>query len=233
MQKVALVTGSNKGIGFETVRQLLKKGFTVILTSRDEQRGLEAVNKLKEEGLSPDFHQLEVINHASIEKAFLYVEKKYGRLDVLVNNAGIFLKDQGKNVFEYDINIIREVMETNFYGALQVTQKFYPLLKKSDYGRIINLSSGMGQLSDMEGGSTSYRVSKTSLNALTKIMAYEVAETNILVNSVCPGWVKTDMGGSEAPRSLEKGAETVVWLAEADNKTSSGRFFRDKKEIAW
>lgn len=232
MQKVVLITGSNKGIGFETARELLKRGFLVILTSRDEARGLEAVKKLENEGLKPDYHQLEVSDTNSVEKVFSYVNEKYGRLDVLINNAGIY-KDQPQNAFEFDINIIKEVMETNFYGALNVTQKFYPLMKKNNYGRIVNVSSGMGQLNDMGGGSTAYRVSKTALNALTKIMSNEVSGTNILVNSVCPGWVKTDMGGSSAPRSLEKGAETIVWLAELPDNGSSGKFFRDKTEIAW
>lgn len=231
-QKVALVTGSNKGIGLEIVRQLSKEGFKTILTSRDETRGLEALNKLKEEGLDVDYCQLEVINPESIKKAYDYIEKTYGRLDVLVNNAGIF-NQHTQDVFNVDINEIKEVVETNFYGALLVTQEFIKLMKKNNYGRIVNVSSGMGQLHDMGGGSYGYRISKVSLNAITKIMASELSGTNILVNTMCPGWVKTDMGGSSAPRSVDQGADTAVWLSKLEDNGPSGKFFRDRKEIAW
>ncbi|MFN8674170.1 MAG: SDR family oxidoreductase [Candidatus Sericytochromatia bacterium] len=232
MTKVALVTGSNKGIGFEVVRQFAKKGYTVILTSRDEKKGQEAVTKLKNENLLVDYCVLEVSNSDSVTKAKNYIEEKYGKLDILVNNAGLLL-DKNENVFTISEDLIKETMETNFYGALKVTQAFIPLMKKNNYGRIVNVSSGMGQLSDMGGGYTAYRVSKTALNALTKIMANDLRGSNILINTMCPGWVKTDMGGASATRTTEKGAETIVWLSELEENSYSGAFFRDKKEIEW
>lgn len=231
-QKVALVTGSNKGIGLEIVRQLAKEGFKTILTSRDENRGKESVKSLKDQGLDVDYCQLEVVNKESIDKAYEYVEKTYGRLDVLVNNAGIF-SNHTKDVFNVDINEIKETVETNFYGVLLVTQAFIKLMKKNNYGRIVNLSSGMGQLEDMGAGYYGYRISKVSLNAITKIMAEELKGSNILVNTMCPGWVKTDMGGASAPRTVEQGADTAVWLSQLEDNGPSGKFFRDRKEIAW
>lgn len=231
-KKVALVTGSNKGIGLEIVRQLAKDGFKTILTSRDENRGKEAVKSLNDQGLDVDYCQLEVSNSESIQKAYEYVEKTYGRLDVLVNNAGIF-GNHTKDVFNVDINEIKETVETNFYGVLLVTQAFIKLMKKNNYGRIVNISSGMGQLEDMGGGYYGYRISKVSLNAITKIMAEELKGSNILVNTMCPGWVKTDMGGASAPRTVEQGADTAVWLSQLEDNGPSGKFFRDRKEIAW
>ena len=231
-KKVALVTGANKGIGLEICRQLAKQDFKVILTSRDEARGKKACEELKALDLDIDFHQLEVSDEASVTKAFNYVNDTYGRLDVLVNNAGI-LKHHEQDVFEVPLDEIKEVVETNFYGALLVTQKFVPLMKKNNYGRIINVSSGMGQLNDMGGGYYGYRISKVSLNAITKIIASELKGTNILINTICPGWVKTDMGGSSATRSVEKGADTAIWLATLADNGPSGKFFRDRKEIPW
>lgn len=229
---VALVTGSNKGIGFEIVRQLAKKGIEVILSSRDEKRGLEACDILTKEGLKVDYHQLEVTDEKSIDEMASFIEKKYGRLDILVNNAGI-MSDSGSVFKNNNIENIKETMETNVYGPLLIVQKLLPLMKKNNYGRIVNVSSGMGQLSDMNGGYTGYRLSKVSLNALTKIMAYELKDTNILVNTMCPGWVKTDMGGQNASLTTEEGADTAVWLSMLDDKTHSGKFFRNRKEISW
>ncbi|MEK7431687.1 MAG: SDR family oxidoreductase [Cyanobacteriota bacterium] len=228
----ALVTGSNKGIGFEIVRQLAKKGIEVILSSRDEKRGLEACDILNKEGLKVDYHQLEVTDEKSIDEMSSFIEKKYGRLDILVNNAGI-MSDSGSVFKNNNIENIKQTMETNVYGPLLIVQKLLPLMKKNNYGRIVNVSSGMGQLSDMNGGYTGYRLSKVSLNALTKIMAYELKDTNILVNTMCPGWVKTDMGGQNASLTTEEGADTAVWLSMLDDKTHSGKFFRNRKEISW
>lgn len=229
---IALVTGSNKGIGFEIVRQLAKKGIEVILSSRDEKRGLEACDILNKEGLKVDYHQLEVTDEKSIDEMASFIEKKYGRLDILVNNAGI-MSDSGSVFKNNNIENIKQTMETNVYGPLLIVQKLLPLMKKNNYGRIVNVSSGMGQLSDMNGGYTGYRLSKVSLNALTKIMAYELKDTNILVNTMCPGWVKTDMGGQNASLTTEEGADTAVWLSMLDDKTHSGKFFRNRKEISW
>jgi NAD(P)-dependent dehydrogenase (short-subunit alcohol dehydrogenase family) len=229
--KIALVTGSNKGIGFEICRQLAKNNVQVILTSPDPELGLEACETLSKEGLQLDYHQLDVTDEQSIQEMVDYVESKYGQLDILVNNAGILL-DRG-SVFTTDINTIRQTMETNVYGPLLLTQKLIPLMEKHNYGRIVNISSGMGQLSDMNGGVTAYRISKVSINALTRMIAYELQGTNILVNTMCPGWVRTDMGGADATRSPEEGADTAVWLALLPDDGPSGKFFRDRQEFPW
>ena len=229
-KKIALVTGANRGIGFEICRQLAKKGINVILTSRNEEKGKEACKKLEKEGIKVDYHQLDVTNPKSIKKIKEYVEKNYGRLDILVNNAGILL-DYNKHGLDVDVNTVGKTMETNIYGPLMLCQEFVPLMKKNNYGRIVNLSSLMGQLSTMDGGYPAYRMSKTCLNALTRIVASEVKDYNILVNSMSPGWVRTDMGGPNAEMSVEEGADTVIWLATLKDNGPSGRFFRDKKEI--
>lgn len=229
--KIALVTGSNKGIGFEICRQLAKNDVQVILSSPDPDLGLEACNILKEENLNPDYHQLDVTDEESIQNIVDYIETKYGHLDILVNNAGILL-DRG-SVLSTDINTIRLTMETNVYGPLLLTQKIIPLMEKNNYGRIVNISSGMGQLYDMNGGVTAYRLSKVSINALTRIFADELKGTNILVNTMCPGWVRTDMGGPDATRSPEEGADTAIWLALLPDDGPSGKFFRDRQEFPW
>jgi NAD(P)-dependent dehydrogenase (short-subunit alcohol dehydrogenase family) len=230
--KIALVTGANKGIGFEICRQLAGKGVQVILSSRDREKGLEACEALSREGLKSDYHQLDVTDEKSVQELAFFIETRYGRLDILVNNAGIMI-DQG-SVFNPDnIEAIRQTMETNVYGPLQVTHKLIHLMERNNYGRIVNISSGMGQLYDMNGGYPGYRLSKVSINALTRIMADELKGTNILVNTMCPGWVKTDMGGAGAYRTPEEGADTAVWLAMLPDSGPSGKFFRDRKEIPW
>ncbi len=228
---IALVTGSNKGIGFEICRQLARNGIQVILSSRDEKKGQEAVDALSKEGLEVDYHQLDVTDEKSVNEMASYIENKYGRLDILVNNAGIMIDDA--SAFTSEIDTIRETMETNVYGPLLISQNLIHLMKRNNYGRIVNMSSGMGQLSDMNGGSPGYRLSKVSINALTRIMADELKGTNILVNTMCPGWVKTDMGGRGAYRTPEQGADTAVWLATLPDDGPRGKFFRDRKEIPW
>lgn len=235
-EKIAVVTGANKGIGFEICYQLSKKGnIKVILSSRDELKGLIAVEKLHEEGLNVDYHQLDVTDEKSIFDFVNFIGNEYGRTDILVNNAGVFIEKSGResSIFNVDIEKIKKTMDTNFYGALSLTQKLLPLMKKNNYGRIVNVSSGMGQLTDMNGGYPGYRVSKTALNAMTRIMADELQNTGIIINTMCPGWVKTDMGGYGASRSVEEGADTAVWLALLPDNGSSGKFFRDRKEIPW
>ncbi len=154
---------------------------------------------------------------------------------MLVNNAGIYIDYQAdsNSILNAKVDTLRQTIETNVYGVLQITQALIPLMKEQNYGRIVNVSSGMGQLNDMQGGSPGYRVSKTALNALTRIFASELKGTNILVNSVCPGWVKTDMGGSEAPRTPEQGVDTIVWLATLPDGSATGGFFRDRQPIDW
>lgn len=235
--KIAVVTGANRGLGLETCRQLAQRGLTVILTSRDEGKGQSAADQLRKEGLEVRPFALEVTSARSIEKLRKFIADDYGRLDVLVNNAGVFLDPRGdgdpaaSSVLRADIDTLRASMETNLYGPLRLCQALIPLMQGS--GRVVNLSSGMGQLSEMNGGCPGYRFSKTALNALTRTLADELQDTRIKVNSVCPGWVRTDMGGPNATRPLEEGAATIVWLATLPDDGPSGGFFRDKQRIPW
>lgn len=235
LQQVAVVTGANRGLGFETCRQLAQQGLKVVLTSRDAAKGEAAANTLKQDGLGVVFHPLDVANGGSIQCLATFLNEEFGRLDVLVNNAGVFLDSSqtGASVFEAKHEVLRSSMETNAFGPLFVCQALVPLMLTKDYGRIVNVSSGMGQLSEMNGLYPGYRLSKTALNALTRILADELKDTNILVNSVCPGWVRTDMGGGSAERSVEQGVETTVWLATLPTDGPRGGFFRDRKPIPW
>jgi len=230
-EKIALVTGANKGIGLEVCRQLAKKGIGVVLTARNEENGKKASDGLSGDGLDVVFHQLDVTDEASIQQAADYVLATFGKLNILVNNAGIGV-DRENTCLNIDIDKIKEILETNTFGPLRVCKAFIPLMQKSEFGRIVNVSSGMGSLTNMGIQSTGYRLSKLALNGVTRILAKELENTNILINSMAPGWVKTDMGGPSATRTLEEGADTVVWLATADN-LSSGGFFQDRKEIQW
>ncbi|MBH8573695.1 SDR family oxidoreductase [Nostocaceae cyanobacterium CENA369] len=234
-KKVAVVTGGNRGLGFEASRQLAKKGYKVILTSRDAAKGKAAAQQLQSEGLDVISHPLDVTSDDSNRKLAEFIHQQFGKLDVLVNNAGIYIDNQagGNSVFNAKIDTLQQTIDSNVYGPLRVTQALIPLMKEQNYGRIVNVSSGMGQLNDMEEGSPAYRISKTALNALTRIFASELKGTNILVNSVCPGWVKTDMGGSEAPRTPEQGVDTIVWLATTPDGGATGGFFRDRQPIDW
>ncbi len=231
-KSVALVTGSNKGIGLEICRQLAKKNITVILTARDHLKGEEALKKLNTSNVY--FHALDITNPDSIEDIYDFVLKKFGRIDILINNAGIFLnEDKTGNVLTLDIQHIRKTMETNLYGAIRICQKFVPLMQKHNFGRIINISSQLGQLSSMNKTFTAYKISKTALNAFTRIIADELKEYNIKVNSICPGWCKTDLGGWDAERDASQGADTAVWLALQPDNSDSGFFFMDRKKIDW
>lgn len=239
IQKLAVVTGANRGIGYEICRQLAQNGILVILTSRDEVKGKAACQKFEKEELPVIFYPLDVTVASSVNRLAIFIKKEYGRCDILVNNAGIFLDahqssgDTPPSVFTTDLNTLRQTMETNVYGPLLMCQALIPVMKQNNYGRIINLSSGLGQLSDMNGGFSAYRISKTSLNALTRIFNDELKDCNILVNSMCPGWVKTDMGGPGAMRSVSEGADTAIWLATLPDNGPRGKFFRDRKEIPW
>lgn len=234
-KKSAVVTGSNRGIGLETCRQLGLRGFYVILTARKAKAGEKAAAELKSEGVDVEFRQLDVTDPESIDACARSLKTDLGRLDVLVNNAGIMLDSSktGASIFHADAGLVRNTFETNALGPLMVTKALVPLMRKNSYGRIVNVSSGMGQLSEMDGGYPGYRISKTALNAVTVILSKELEGTNIKVNSVCPGWVRTDMGGDKAPRSPAEGADTVVWLATLPDDGPSGQFFRDRKPISW
>jgi NAD(P)-dependent dehydrogenase (short-subunit alcohol dehydrogenase family) len=233
-KRVAVVTGANRGIGFEICRQLAKRGgMQVVLTARDKNKGSAAAKKLSGEGLDVDFHVLDVTSETSVRTLAGWLEATWKRCDVLVNNAGIMADPRGSRVLDSDLETWRETLGTNVIGPLMVIQAVVPLMKKNRYGRIVNMSSGQGQLSDMGPGTPAYRVSKTALNALTRTLAAELTGGGILVNSMCPGWVKTDMGGAGAPRTVEQGADTAVWLATLPDGGPSGGFFRDRKPIPW
>jgi NAD(P)-dependent dehydrogenase (short-subunit alcohol dehydrogenase family) len=232
-KRIAVVTGGNRGIGFEICRQLARRGLQVVLTSRGAAKGRAAVKQLTGQGLDLDYHELDVTSASDIKALSVYVAKQFGRLDVLVNNAGVLLDPRGSRFLDSKAQTYRDTLDTNFFGPLQLCQALVPLMKQNGYGRIVNVSSGMGQLFDMGNSSPAYRVSKTALNALTRIVAAEVKGANILVNSMCPGWVRTSMGGQSAPRSVEQAADNAVWLATLPDDGPSGGFFRDRKPISW
>jgi NAD(P)-dependent dehydrogenase (short-subunit alcohol dehydrogenase family) len=220
---VALVSGASRGIGAEIARELAADhGFRVFAGARNPSDVERA------DGIEPI--RLDVTDQATIDAARDAVQADPGRLDVLINNAAVYGDPNG--VEDFDLERAHEVIETNTFGPWRLTQAFIPLLRESDHGRIVNVSSGGGQLSDMHSGYSAYRISKAGLNALTR-MTHAEAGGRILVNSMCPGWVRTDMGGQAAPRSVEQGADTAIWLATLPDDGPSGGFFRDRKPIPW
>jgi NAD(P)-dependent dehydrogenase (short-subunit alcohol dehydrogenase family) len=230
--RVAVVTGANRGIGFEVCRQLARQGIHVILTSRDEARGRAAAQTLQAEGLDVNDHPLDVTDRESIRRLREFVGATYGRLDILVNNAGVYIDDRHR-LLDVEFDVLRLTMDTNAYGPLLLTQASVPLMKQGGYGRIVNVSSGIGELSDLGSSWPAYRLSKIVLNLQTRIIAEELRGTNILINAMCPGWVRTDMGGPGAPRSIEQGADTAVWLATLPDSGPQGGYFRDRRPIEW
>jgi NAD(P)-dependent dehydrogenase (short-subunit alcohol dehydrogenase family) len=242
LKKIALVTGANKGIGLETVRQLAEKGITVLLGARDEKRGTEAVEQLKKEGLDVQFLQIDVNDTASQDNAAKFIADKFGKLDILVNNAGV-AKDFKVPASQGSLEQWRETFETNVFNLVSLTQKLLPLVKKSDAGRIVNLTSILGSLthhsdpnSPIAGSSSSgvaYNASKAALNMFTVNLANELKDTPIKVNAAHPGWVKTDMGGQEAPLEIPDGAKTSVILATLPNDGPTGGYFFLGDALPW
>ncbi|MET0624974.1 MAG: SDR family oxidoreductase [Pyrinomonadaceae bacterium] len=229
---VALVTGAYRGIGLEVARQLAGRGYTVVLTARDLSKAETAASALSEQGLDVVPARLDVTDDGSVEAARRFVEERFGRLDVLVNNAAV-LYDSWQRVAEADLKTVREAFETNTLGPWRVAQAFIPRLRESRHGRIVNVSSESGSLASMGAGTPAYGVSKVALNALTRMLADELRGARVLVNSVCPGWVATEMGGPEAPRTPEEGAAGVVWAATLPDGGPTGGFFRDGEPLAW
>jgi NAD(P)-dependent dehydrogenase (short-subunit alcohol dehydrogenase family) len=232
---IALVTGANRGIGYEICRSLARQGCNVILTSRDPDKGLQAVEKLSRDHTTTGrilFHELDIARQQSIDDIYCWIIERYGHLDILVNNAAIYL-DEGRSVFDIDENLMRQTMEVNFYGAFRMCRRFVPLMKQNGFGRIVNVSSGYGAMSEMAGYTAAYRISKASLNALTLIMADELRNTSIKVNAVCPGWVSTNMGGSMAPTSPRSAAEDIAHFGMINESGPTGGFFRFRKKIGW
>lgn len=234
VQRVAIVTGGNRGIGLEICRQLAKAGLKVVLTARDEIKGRAASAKLAANGHDVLFHQLDVTNDESIAQLKRYIDAELGRWDVLINNAGVYLDGSASSV-NLAPEVFRRTLDTNLTGVFVLNQAAIPLMKKHRYGRIVNVSSGMGDHDGglTEGGYLAYRVSKAALNAMTRVMAADLRGSNILINAMSPGWVRTDMGGASAPRSVEEGADTAVWLAALPDGAPTGGYFCDRKPIRW
>lgn len=231
-RRTAVVTGANRGIGYEICRQLVRKGARVVLTARDPDKAREAAGRLGALGVEVLWHQLDVTDRASVERLAAYLRDELRGVDILVNNAGVFL-DQRRSGLDVPMELVRQTLETNLLGAWRVTQELVPFMRWKSYGRIVNVSSGLGAMSEMAGGYSAYRVSKGGLNALTRILADELRGTNILVNAMCPGWVQTDMGGPNATVPVERGADTAVWLATLPDGGPTGGFFRDRRLIPW
>src|SRR5690349_17210735 len=222
--KAALITGANRGLGYEVTRELSERGWQVILTARRQDQGKEAAAKLK----NASFVELDINNDSSIGRAARSVPK----LDALINNAGL-IAEGDNDILTIRPELIAETIETNALGALRVSQALLPRLLESSAGRIVNVSSGAGQLSDMGTWSPAYSASKTTLNAITCLLAAALNDKRIAVNSVCPGWCRTEMGGSGAPRSAEEGASGIVWLATEAPQEKTGLFWRDREVIPW
>lgn len=229
-QRLALVTGANRGVGFETCRQLGQHGLTVILGSRDAAQGERAAAQLRAEGLAVTARQLDVTDPASVDRLASWVAKEHGYLDVLVNNAAVNL-DQEKFVLAADLEEVRQTFESNLYGPWRMAQASVPLLKKGRSQRVVNVSSESGALARQNGQAPGYRLSKLSLNGLTLMLASQLAPDGIKVNAICPGWVATDMGGSGG-RPVPLGGASVVWAALLPDDGPTGGFFSDGKPMA-
>lgn len=243
-KKIALVTGANKGIGLETARQLGKEGITVIAASRNKEKGMKAVAQLLSEGIDAEFLQLDVDNNTEIKLAYDYINNKYGKLDILVNNAGIQVESNEwgiNNTAVIDETALRATLDTNFFNVVKLTNTLLPLIRKSEAGRIVNLSSILGSLglhsdpsSPIYGSKLfAYDTSKTALNSYTVHLAAGLAETSIKVNSAHPGWVKTDMGSDAAPMEITDGAKTSVALALLGSDGPTGKYIHMGEELPW
>lgn len=243
-KKIALVTGSNKGIGFETARQLAQRDIKVLMGARDEEKGTEAVDRLRQEELDVDFVQLDVTHPEEIVQVRDDIQRRFGRLDILVNNAGMAHPDEINNAASaatISPSVLRETFAVNFLGLVELTQVVLPLLKNSSAGRIVNVSSILGSLtlhSDPEGGLEdfkpfAYDASKTAVNQFTVHLAALLKDTPIKVNSVHPGWVKTDLGGQNAPLDPAEGAKTSVEMATLDEDGPTGQFYHQGNVIPW
>ncbi|MES9971393.1 MAG: SDR family oxidoreductase [Candidatus Thiodiazotropha sp.] len=232
---VAIVTGANRGLGLETSRQLAAQGYHVLLTSRNEVDGQAAQQMLLNEGLDVSYHPLDVRSEASIKALVQHFRQHHQRLQVLVNNAGIFPDaapwESQSTIFDADSETLLKGFETNTLGPLRLCQALIPLM--DGQGCVVNVSSGMGQLSEMGGCCPAYRLSKTALNAVTRIFSQELEQTQIKINSVCPGWVRTDMGGKDADLTVSEGAKGIVWAATLAEDGPSGGFYRFGEPIDW
>jgi len=233
---VAVISGGNRGLGLEIGRQLVREGVSVMLGSRDAADGKKAAASIEgdaAQGAEVDAAQLDVGSEASVKAFAAAVQARFGQCDILINNAGIMPEARDASLMQTPPAMLRDILNVNVVGSVLMCQAFVPMMKQRGYGRIVNLSSGLGQLERMGAGLPGYRMSKTALNALTRTLAAELNGSGILVNAVSPGWVKTEMGGANADRTVEQGAETAVWLALLPSSGATGGFFRDKKAIVW
>ncbi len=232
--KKAIVTGDDSDIGRAVTLAFAREGEDVLISYLEEEEpdAEETTRVVEEAGRKAVRMPGDVRDEAHCQEIVQKAVDEFGRIDVLVNNAGI-TNDEGQRGVDADLERVREALETNLFGAWRLCEVAVPLMQRHGYGRIVNISTGMAALEDMGGGSPGYRVSKTGLNALTRILASELRGSGILVNSVCPGWVQTDMGGSRAPRPVEEGAEGAVWAATLPNSGPTGGFFRDRRRIPW
>jgi NAD(P)-dependent dehydrogenase (short-subunit alcohol dehydrogenase family) len=239
-RRVALVTGANRGIGLEIARQLADLGLRVIIGARDLARGEAAAEALQNDRREIHSQMLDVTQAHTIQSAIGQIVDQFGRLDILVNNAGIMI-DAETTILELDLTLFQNTLETNALGPLLLSQVCIPHMRANDYGRIVNISSTLGSLTDIASPdsaytvvlSPAYRLSKALLNGLTALLAKDLRDTNILVNSACPGWVRTRLGGDQAPLMPAQGAETPVWLATLPDDGPRGGFFREKRPIPW
>ena len=239
-KKIALITGANKGLGFETARQLGEKNIKVLIGARNESRGREAAETLKKEGFDVEFVLIDVTDEKTLEAAAKYVENNYGKLDILVNNAGIAV-EYGDEPGEINLEKIRQTFDTNFFGVIAVTQNFLPLIKKSESGRIVNVSSGLGSLaqnSDPDWDFSAikplaYNSSKAALNMFTVILAHQLKDTKVKVNSADPGYTATDLNDNSGPKTVEQGASIIFDLATLPDDGATGGYFDDQGVVPW
>jgi NAD(P)-dependent dehydrogenase (short-subunit alcohol dehydrogenase family) len=229
---VALVTGANRGLGLETSRQLLAKGLHVVLAGRDEGAILRALRSLHQYEERAMTVTMDVTDVASIKSAQQAIAQRFGGVDILVNNAAVLLYED-EAVLSIPSDAYRRTFDTNLFGVIDVCRVFAPEMARAGYGRIVNVSSGAGQLATMSTYAPAYSMSKAALNAFTRILAHTYQGSGLLVNAVDPGWVRTDMGGPSAPRSPQEGADTIVWLATLPDDGPSGGFFHDRRAIEW
>jgi len=233
VERIAVVTGANRGIGLGIARRLAEEGMRVVLSARDRVMGESACKALRAEGLDARFQTLDVLHRSQADRVARWLDGELGRVDVLVNNAGILPDPRGSRALDLSPETLRRALETNLIGVLNVTQAIVPLMKAGGYGRIVNISSELGQLADMGVGTPAYRISKTALSALTRMLSRELAGSGIKVNAMSPGWVRTDLGGPSAPRSIEQAADTAAWLAMLPDDGPTGGFFKDRRPISW
>jgi NAD(P)-dependent dehydrogenase (short-subunit alcohol dehydrogenase family) len=219
-------------MGLETARQLLRRGLCVVLTGRDEDANERARTSLGDPARNAISVRMDVADAGSIDAAKRSIERRLGPVDVVVNNAAVLLNEHD-DVLSIPLDAFGKTLETNLLGAIEVCRVFVPSMVERGYGRIVNVSSGAGQMSRLSTYAPAYSISKVALNAFTRILADTYRESGILVNAVDPGWVRTDMGGAGAPRSIERGVETTVWLATLDDDGPTGRFFKDRRQIEW